>query len=1378
MKETTSKTGANVAKKEGPFFSKGGKEGFFQPGQAQSFFAGGSGRQAVQTKLTVGQPNDVYEKEADAMADKVVRRKPIFESKAALPPEDDGGIRRKCAECEKEEQQQVQKKGEDNGSSEAPTDIESRLQSSKGSGSPLPSQTRQHMESSFGADFSGVRVHTGSSAVQMSRDLGAQAFTHGSDIYFNSGKYNTDSSAGKTLMAHELTHVVQQGHAAVPGVQKDNDPTPKASAGKAPPSVGMSASMSGLSFFPAADAKYKAGLKARQAFAMVLARMLGDQYKESIVDEMFPDLQSRGIGGQGTLAGSAGEGDPVQQFSIPVVESLGIVKLLEKRKLEVHLSEQQRQLLEYGVYSTQAWEMIKLPKIAHEMKMQLPKWYNEDIFRSELSARVGLLKKYINAMTLFMADKSSQNAKAVVEVLNEINSALAVSSSTLEAVRADSHLIAHEGYMLLWPPDKKPGATKDAKPAPVMAPPTKSPDYLPAVSFLSFLGSQQELATQAAAPQNVTARKSLLDRWVRFFDRSLSVGEGDQKVTDTPGTANMEGYQSNMTVSPPLGGAVAGMQLEANLESDYRFIMSLLFPTVFDAFMNFSYDWSYVRVPDDKIGKPVDTDKMEQQKASAGDVVANRFNRAGKYAVEDVQNVFRELGPFGVGATDLVTANAILRFVGTGIKVALEYLTKPASEEIILFPGPGLYMVRCRALPVTHEHDELKRTPSVAYQPVIVREPEALIADRTNRDASSRDKQFQRMLELRRLLSQPVCYADEDGMRKELATLEKTLGSVGSSLEEQKKNLEKALQDPALNEEQGRAIQKQLDTLEEVIKLRGDRGKGKNMAAAVPLVANFIGDTGQSIRLTMEAISEGESDDKQQYWVSDLTTPKSSQATGSGKTKAEAIVSAMKQILEGQGGYGRGYASISVDNVTYTLRITSSLGNLFMEAIENVTTALSIALVVAAPFTGGASLALLLPVGLVGAIPSAYRLINRAIDDTLHFDMATVMDVVNIVGGIVGLGQAVTPLTMVRTGKALYIMGVGLDALGILMIPASVVGQILALEGLSPGEKAARILEILGQAMMNVGIMVGASLAHEHAQSERETAQNLHENQLLEQSRKVEEMPNDEQVMAELNAASEGEIKKSSVEGYDIEIELTNGHTWRRRKDGKGWCRFTVKKCGTGDFNEKFSEPIDKIESKIPKELDKAVAPPEKKGTLEERAMEESMKRWEGKETETSFARHKQRFKSLAATLRNKLQALRKSGTRHDEAIRSEVLEWPVDAFIETTPALKKRWYEMKQEARQQENWGLIKEMDNFFKGEKGQGAGNVANREPDLVEFDLANNEILVTDWTADPFGKMHNFKTAFYVEVFRAMLGEGSPIKVRGRDVNPDRGFEKKIE
>ena len=218
MKEHASRKPASQAREKGGFFNKKGPGTFFGPASSPAPF--------FQAKLTVGEPNDVYEKEADATADKVVQRLSAGDDKTPAPP----AVQKKCADCEAGDQKnrQVQTKPifdskadpmeeplrRKEASSATPAvtpSVESGLRSSKGGGSPLPASTRKQMESGMGADFSGVRIHNDGNARQMSKDLNAQAFTHGKDIYFNSGKYDTSSTGGKHLLAHELTHVVQQG---------------------------------------------------------------------------------------------------------------------------------------------------------------------------------------------------------------------------------------------------------------------------------------------------------------------------------------------------------------------------------------------------------------------------------------------------------------------------------------------------------------------------------------------------------------------------------------------------------------------------------------------------------------------------------------------------------------------------------------------------------------------------------------------------------------------------------------------------------------------------------------------------------------------------------------------------------------------------------------------------------------------------------------------------------------------------------------------------------------------------------------------------------------------------------------------------------------
>ncbi|MBN1136784.1 MAG: DUF4157 domain-containing protein [Anaerolineae bacterium] len=110
--------------------------------------------------------------------------------------------------------------GAQGGAFDAGEVVESRLEARKGSGEPLPGDTREFMESRFGTDLSNVRLHTDAEAADLNRSLNAQAFTHGHDIYMPPGKLNGETDEGKRLLAHELTHVVQQTGRVQPRIQR------------------------------------------------------------------------------------------------------------------------------------------------------------------------------------------------------------------------------------------------------------------------------------------------------------------------------------------------------------------------------------------------------------------------------------------------------------------------------------------------------------------------------------------------------------------------------------------------------------------------------------------------------------------------------------------------------------------------------------------------------------------------------------------------------------------------------------------------------------------------------------------------------------------------------------------------------------------------------------------------------------------------------------------------------------------------------------------------------------------------------------------------------------------------------------------------------
>lgn len=164
-----------------------------------------------QPKLTVGSPNDLYEREADAMADKVMRMtdgNQTLQPKHTITP-----IQRTCAECE-EEEERAQRKGSGQTPSEAPSIVHDVVHS--GAGRRLDDNTRGFMENRFGYDFSSVKIHDNTVAAKSAQSINALAYTSGNNIVFNKGQYSPDTNTGRKLLAHELTHTLQQGGSGAP----------------------------------------------------------------------------------------------------------------------------------------------------------------------------------------------------------------------------------------------------------------------------------------------------------------------------------------------------------------------------------------------------------------------------------------------------------------------------------------------------------------------------------------------------------------------------------------------------------------------------------------------------------------------------------------------------------------------------------------------------------------------------------------------------------------------------------------------------------------------------------------------------------------------------------------------------------------------------------------------------------------------------------------------------------------------------------------------------------------------------------------------------------------------------------------------------------
>ena len=202
----------------------------------------------VQTKLAIRSPGDAFEQEADRVADQVLRMTPDAPSPPSISalagassvPESEAHVpvQRKCAcsggsTCSScEEEKPVQRK-EANASADAETETGSVSPTDLGPGQPMPDSVRSSMEWRFGVDFSGVRIHTGARDTQAASSIGALAYTTGTNIVFGHGQYQPESESGQRLLAHELTHVVQQQSGAVaPSIQRQADPGACATASK------------------------------------------------------------------------------------------------------------------------------------------------------------------------------------------------------------------------------------------------------------------------------------------------------------------------------------------------------------------------------------------------------------------------------------------------------------------------------------------------------------------------------------------------------------------------------------------------------------------------------------------------------------------------------------------------------------------------------------------------------------------------------------------------------------------------------------------------------------------------------------------------------------------------------------------------------------------------------------------------------------------------------------------------------------------------------------------------------------------------------------------------------------------------------------------
>jgi hypothetical protein len=190
----------------------------------------------LQPKLKISQPGDAYEQEADKVADQVLRMADSSDSIIPVEAKKHAeAIDRKCTACEMkdevdEEDLNISRKPLNVSDLEVSDYVANEINNVRSSGgSSLDSSTRDFMESRFGYDFSTVRIHADERATRSAQWVNALAYTAGNDIVFGQGHYQPSTLEGRRLLAHELTHVVQQTNATTSSyhVQRAPEEKPK-----------------------------------------------------------------------------------------------------------------------------------------------------------------------------------------------------------------------------------------------------------------------------------------------------------------------------------------------------------------------------------------------------------------------------------------------------------------------------------------------------------------------------------------------------------------------------------------------------------------------------------------------------------------------------------------------------------------------------------------------------------------------------------------------------------------------------------------------------------------------------------------------------------------------------------------------------------------------------------------------------------------------------------------------------------------------------------------------------------------------------------------------------------------------------------------------
>lgn len=397
--------------------------------------------------LRISRPDDADEREADRVAREVMAG--AFESGevARRPPR----LQRKCANCEEEERTVRRKTSRD----AAPASSPASAVITEG-GRPLAPSARRFFEPRFGHSFEQVRVHDDAAADRSARALGAKAYTIGNHVSFAGGHYNPGTHAGRELLAHELTHVLQQQSGAVrPKIQREEDAELTRLSHELIPTAAVEITLDGVWFRPNEEAIFQRGPKLIQLVRIVL-KTLVDQYSDALAVEVTAELES--VKDKFQRSGhfkdqrDAYADEKIQDFHFGIEPFLVITRFLESRNIEVRFDDAQWMQLRKA-YAFRIL-LIDIARTAKEEGMPLPKWYGEEMFKQQIGARMGDLETYRDLLFAHMETGDEAVKKQGLDLVNILFYDLYDDIALLEAMRLDTALykdpMTQAVYQAIW----------------------------------------------------------------------------------------------------------------------------------------------------------------------------------------------------------------------------------------------------------------------------------------------------------------------------------------------------------------------------------------------------------------------------------------------------------------------------------------------------------------------------------------------------------------------------------------------------------------------------------------------------------------------------------------------------------------------------------------------------------------------------------------------------------------------------------------------------------------------------------------------------------------------------------------------------------------